>query len=85
MKKLILWVMILGMAVTVTGCVRFVTYEKERVDQVIKGNQGALVGKPVSTKEDMGPTRTMIRWDIELPEPIDWSRLKAEKEAYQHA
>lgn len=80
MKRFIVLMSVLGMAVASTGCsIRYSTYEVERVDQEITGNKGALIGTAKSTKEYMGPTREMMRWEIKLPKPIDWTRLKDPK------
>lgn len=60
----------------VTGCVApesmdkgigVYTFEKDRVDQKLQGNQGYLTGKAPASRVERKKTRTFFGIDIELP------------------
>ena len=64
----------------VTGCVApdsvdkgigVYTFEKDRVDQKLQGNQGYLTGKAPASRVERKKTRTIFGVDIELPGTAD--------------
>ena len=62
-------VIILLFALVLTGCsnVRTYTFQKDRVDQVQKGNRGYILGTPPPAPVEVNKKRTMIGIDIEIP------------------
>lgn len=60
-------VLVIGVFLSGCGAITTYTFEKERVDQELRGNRGALTGSPPPPPSNRKTTREIFGIDIELP------------------
>lgn len=67
MKKMVLLTLCLLFVILLTGCIRTSTYQVDREDQDLRGNRGVVMGDVPPPEIGRKRTRTMARFDVELP------------------